>query len=1061
MTSSPHKLFLASAGTGKTFQLTNHFLKLLFAGVPPERILATTFTRKAAGEILDRVLERLVAGARCGEAVDDLRVFVSNPELTQDDCLRLLGKLTRAIDRFQVRTIDAFFVQLARLFALDLELPPDWSIVDEREDLELRSEAVQSVLSEGSSAEKLELLRGLQGGAATSRVHEGVLQQLMQGRDVFLESDESAWQRVQPGTLLDEAALDVYLTRLREFEVPQTKAGKPDKRWEKAVNTVLVSTEGERWADLIDGGLGMRLLDCSCQYYGVEFSDELMENLSPIVEHAVASLVKELAGRNAALFELLRRFEESYQQLKRSRGAFRFEDLPLALAGGAARGRPIDERELGLWFRLDGRLDHLLLDEFQDTAPLQWRILAPLAEEVLADGTGDRSFFCVGDEKQSIYGWRKAEPRLLAGLAERYPVLEETRMAKSYRSSRVVLDTVNRVFEAIGENDIFREEGRDVQAEAASAWQARYPLHEAANDLPGAAYLTMAEEPDAERGESDVDMLLRRCVDRVVLIQGDAPEATVGILLRKRASIPQLIHALRERGIQASGEGGNPLTDAESVLAFLSLLHVADYPDDSAAAFHLASTPLGVAVGLEVTADVAARREWSRSVRARLAARGLGVFVEELEPGVANDAGWSAWDRQRFGQLVDLAHAFADRASLRPSDFAEHVRQEKVEAPGGARVRVMTIHASKGLEFDAVVLPELQVPLIGKRDRLLSTRSDPYAQIDMVSSAPTEALARGHAKLRELYDSATSSTVTESLCVLYVAMTRAARRIELIVPWLDVEKAAKKALPLKGSELLRVALLEDLAQEPAADGVLWAHPDCSVEWALGCASSADNDVPVACPPVFRLAPSTRPRSAPTRSPSSTEGGGMRRAGSLLAPMAGATVGTLVHRWLEECEWVEDFDPAEDSLRELAQEVTQDEALIGSALHILRAALESDPIRAALSLSACDVADGEQPSVRNEHAFSVLLPAGDGHEELWNGFIDRLVLVESKGRVVRAEVIDHKTDTVSSGAELEERVAYYRPQLENYRRIVCEQFQLESAAVTCRLLFLAAGEVVDL
>ncbi|MCA8982015.1 MAG: UvrD-helicase domain-containing protein, partial [Planctomycetes bacterium] len=423
-----HELFLASAGTGKTFQLTNHFLRLLFDGVPPERILATTFTRKAAGEILDRVLERLVEGARGGDGLAQLAHFVARPGLSAGECVRLLGGLTRAIDRFQVRTIDAFFVQLANLFALDLELPPDWSIVDEREDLELRDEAVASVLGDGDKAERLELLRGLRAGAAPSRVHDEVLSQLDEGRDLYLESSEEAWSRVRSVGKLEPKALDAALGNLRSAELPRKKNGDPDTRFEKALAAVLNAVANEDWSVLVDKGLGRAVLDCSCAYYGIPFSDSLVESLTPVVAHAVGHLVEEIAQRNAALCELLRRFEERYQQLKRSRGAYRFDDLPLALAGSAQANNPLEERELDLWFRLDGRLDHLLLDEFQDTAPLQWRILAPVAEEVLADGTGERSFFCVGDTKQSIYGWRKAEPRLLAGLAAKYPVLEETYM---------------------------------------------------------------------------------------------------------------------------------------------------------------------------------------------------------------------------------------------------------------------------------------------------------------------------------------------------------------------------------------------------------------------------------------------------------------------------------------------------------------------------------------------------------------------------------------------------------------------------------------------------------
>lgn len=1060
-----HELFLASAGTGKTFQLTNHFLRLLFSGVQPDRILATTFTRKAAGEILDRVLERLANGARGGKALAELAQFTERPDLTESDCLRLLGSLTRSIDRFQVRTIDAFFVQLANLFALDLELPPDWSIVDEREDAELREEAVQAVLGEGDKAERLELLRSLKAGAAPSRVHDEVLNLLNQGRDLFLESDEDAWSRVQPVGKLGSSALTDYLAQLEQAELPQTKAGKPNANYAKAVASIANAVESQDWEALVEKGLGRGVLDCSCVYYNIPYPDALTDALTPIVTHAVACLVESIAERNGAFHELLRRFESRYQELKRSRGAYRFDDLPLALAGNTQTSRPIEDRELDLWFRLDSRLDHLLLDEFQDTAPLQWRILAPLAEEVLADGTGERSFFCVGDTKQSIYGWRRAEPRLLAGLEHQYPVLHATRMAKSFRSAHVVLDTVNRVFGSVGDNAVFAGEERVVEREAAHAWQADYPEHIAAKDLAGVAHVVVADEPDAERGEQLVDCMVRRCVERVVLIRNEAPEATIGILMRRKAWIPRLIHALRESGVPASGEGGNPLTDAESVLAFLSLLHLADYPDDSAAAFHLSSTPLGSRVGLELNASSGTRRDWSRGMRARLLNEGLGAVAEELAAFIAADEGWNAWDRQRFAQLVDLAFAFEDRTGLRPSDFAEHVRQERVEAGIRAQVRVMTIHASKGLEFDAVILPELHARLGGQRDGLLSLRSDPYGMIDSVSVAPTKALSIGDAELRVLYDAATASAITEALCVIYVALTRAALRLEIVLPFVDREAESKRetskdALSLNGSVLLRYALVDDLDAEVGPDGVIWSHPANDRDWAQPISERRAQPTEVAVRPAFALAPTSRPRSAPRRSPSATEGGGMHRASALLQSIKGATVGTIVHRCFEECTWIEDFHFDESALRALAGQSTADAQLIDRGLTILHESLTVDAIRESLSRSSYGLSGDQQAEVRNEHAFSVLMPDESGVEELWNGFIDRLVIVREGDRVVRADVVDYKTDAASDAKALEERVNYYRPQLEHYRRIVCAQFGLDASAVRCRLLFLSAGVVVD-
>lgn len=1084
MSRAMHRLFLASAGTGKTFQLTNHFLRMLFEGVEPQRILATTFTRKAAGEILDRVLERLVKGARGGKALDELRTFCERPDLTEETCVALLGRLTRAIDRFQVRTIDAFFVQLTRLFALDLALAPDWSIVDEREDAELREESVQDVLASGSTTDRLELLRGLRAGAAPSRVHQEVLSQLELGRDLFLESDVAAWSRLTAAGALDEGALAASLANLRETEVPLTKAGKSDGRYQKAVNAVCEAVAKEDWSAVFEAGLGARLLDCSCVYYNVPFPDRLIEDLTPIVGHAVAQEVLALAERNAALHELLRRFEGEYQARKRSAGAYRFDDLPLALVGGGASAtdtsRPIEERELDLWFRLDARVDHLLLDEFQDTAPLQWRILEPLADEVLADGTGERTFFCVGDTKQSIYGWRKAEPRLLGNLAQHFAGrIEPEELLVSYRSAPVVMDTVNRVFLAIADNEIFRGDDREVEREAAGAWQRMYGEHRAARtDLAGGACLVMAARPDEEAGESSRDTLIRRTVERVARLAETAPAATVGVLLRKKRDLPKLIHMLRERGVPASGEGGNPLTDAESVLACLSALQLADHPDDTASAFHLATTALGESLGLTPDAcrrdGRAARHAWSHDMRARLVREGLGAVVEDFARRFRDAERWSDWDRERGAQLVDLAYAFEGKAGLRPSDFVAHVYQERVESAGGARVRVMTIHASKGLEFDAVVLPEVHESIVGRRAGLLGKRDDPYGDLDTVSLTPTKALAQANVVLGELYDGATRDAVIESLCVLYVALTRAARRIEVVLPWVDREKEDKKkgGLSLDGSALLRCALLDSLDTPVGDDGVVWDHPDGDADWAAGIAR-AEDAAPAAERPMFRLAPSTRARSAPTRSPSSTEGGGARRGASLVASFRGASVGSVLHRWMEEVEWLDDGVPDDARLRELAAPLTGDEAVVERALAVWRSGLANDAIRAALTRPT----DGARREVRNEHAFSVLLPAeggadagagasgadvasgGTGGEELWNGYIDRLVLEYDGDVVVGAEVIDHKSDDVDGADALAEKTAYYRPQLRNYARIVREQFGLDTDRVHARLLFFAAGEVV--
>ena len=1058
MSDSPHLRILASAGTGKTYRLTNRFLALLHQGVEPERILATTFTRKAAGEILDRVLERLVEGAEDAKKLAELDEALGSPGITPEQCRALLAKLTRNLDTFQVRTIDSFFVHLVRLFALDLELPPNWGISSTREADALQAEAMQDVLAQGARAELIELLRELHEGGAGRGVHQTMLDRAQAIRPVFLESTEEAWEGVDPGTSPTGEELRVAMDALEQADIPRTKSGAPNKSWTKAIASVIDCARKEAWRSIVVKGLGQRYLSGDHTYYSKPMSPSLSEALAPIARRACFEVLTSLRKRNLATRSLLENFETALSERKRERGAYRFDDLPLALAPRSGPGLPIEERELDMWFRLDGKIDHLLLDEFQDTSPIQWRILEEIAGEIAADGTGERSFFCVGDVKQSIYGFRQAEPRLLEELDKLLPGLETQRMNRSYRSSRIVLETVNRVFSNLEQNPAFESEELAPYRSAARRWQAGFDEHVAAKDLPGAAFVIEASRPS--EGESVDDTLLERTVDRVLRIHADAPGASVGILMRERKNIPGLIHRLRGKGIDASGEGGNELIDSEAVLAFISLLHLADHPGDSAAAFHVASSRFGEYVELAKDADEEQRRAASRQIRARIVVEGLGSVCAEFAKRVAADESWSDWDKARFSQLLDLAYAFEEGAGLRPSDFVEHVRTERVEAPGGASVRVMTIHASKGLEFDAVILPELKKKLVGTRSALLVDRPRPDELIRTVSVSPEKQILVADDGLKDLYDRTTTRMVEDALCNLYVAMTRAAQRLELILPWSDPERDGK--IPT-GADFVRAGLPGE--EVHAADGshVIWSHPDnaAGAGWAAGLAGGTDDAAdPEPAITSLGLAGSTQVRRLPRRSPSKEEGGQKVRVESLFGEKKDARRGTLVHEWLEDLEWIEDFEPDQDGMLAKGAAVEPDLQTRREALRELRRALSQDEVRVALSREASDAPAGSALNVCTEHAFSIILPGDDGEEQLWNGSIDRLVVARRDGKVVWAEILDYKTDSVSED-QLVVRVEYYRPQTENYARVVAAQTGLAIADISRRLVFLSAGRVVDL
>ena len=1064
-----HQLILASAGTGKTWQLSNRFLALLFAGVKPTSILATTFTRKAASEILDRVLERLLEAIEVPARLDELNDALERSDIDASDCLELLAELTRHLDSLQVRTIDSFFLHLVRLFALDLELPPDWHIVTPREASELRGEAMQELLEESRAEQVLELLRALHRGGAWRRVQAGLLDVVKNWRPILLESAPGAWEALDPGPAVSQTELREALDALAAAPIPLTKKGDPSKSWLKGRDAVGEAVAQENWAEIFSKGLGAAYLAGDSPetrtYYKNPFPVELDEALGPIVAHARHSFLNELCRRNLATHALLESFETAYTAHQRRRGAYRFEDLPLALAPRTASELPIDARELDLWYRLDGRIDHLLLDEFQDTSPIQWRILAPIASEIAADGTGERSFFCVGDVKQSIYAFRQAEPRLLAEMPRILPGLEPEMMRHSYRSSSVVLEAVNRVFEGMTENDVFDGDELEPYREAAARWKVGFPEHVSARpELSGSALVFEAREPGDE--EKAAAPLLELCLERVERIRDEVPHATIAVLMRENKNIPLLIHRLRQRGIDASGEGGGALTDSEAVLAYLSLLHLADHPEDSAAAFHVASSRFGALVGLNADADATKRRELARDLRARLVHQGLGAVTRELAATVTIEAGWSAWDVARFAQLLDLAYAFEGEAGLRPSLFVHHVRDERVEAPGGARVRVMTIHASKGLEFDAVVLPELTKSFVRGSVPPLVERPRPESRIALVTHSPTKKLLGLDETLARLYAATTTRTVEDSLSGLYVALTRAARKIEVILPWVDPTK--KKSIAPTLAQFVRAALPPEECGEPDDERIIWRHPESATgaSWGKGIVKPKVEEAEAEAT-TLGLAPSTGPRSLPRRSPSAGAVGRGVSVASLLGGGGGARRGTLVHRWFEELEWIEEFELDEARLLALSEARGAEPAVRRDALEIFRGALEKPEVREALSRAKCAAPADSEPEVRNEYSFSIVLRGGAGEEgtagpeELWSGSIDRLVLARRDGEVVYAEILDYKTDLVAPDEDLSERAEHHREQLEGYRRVVAAQTGLAPETIVMRLLFLAPGRAVTL
>lgn len=1024
---------LASAGSGKTFALSSRIIRLVLLGVGPERILASTFTRAAAGQILERVARRLADAAGDDAARRDLGSHLGMPRLDADAVRAALRRLVGALGSLSICTLDAFFTRLASAHALELDLPPGWRIAGEDEVDRQRNEALARALREGSHAWWTALLRLLGSKRYVSGVARSLRRVVDGAMSVHAVAPPQAWDALglpPDAVALDEPALAGAIDALGALPLPRAKSGQVNKHWHNAHASSVERARRGDWEEFVSSGLPAKLAAGEESFYRATIDGPTRDAYEPLIRHARHALLSRLREGTRAAHDLLSRFDEAHWSLKRSAGLYSFDDIPRVLR----RGGTITLEEIA--YRLDARFDHVLLDEFQDTSITQFLLLEPLIEEIVSGGTGgdrgERGVLVVGDVKQSLYGWRQAEPELLASLRTRWPQLEEDTLARSYRSSPVVLDAVNRIFGSLADNPALRE-----HQEIAQRWQGRFETHTAARPLPGRVRLVeVIPEDDADPADEEqrraaagrrLAALVEAAAQLVARIVREHPGASVGVLTRRRRPIPRLILRLRDLGVRASEEGGNPLTDSAAVAAIVSAMRLADHPGDSAAAFHVASSPLGGVLDFRDWDDAVARRRTAAEIR-RALGDGYPALVDRWRRALAPPL--NATDARRVGQLVELARQFDARPGASPGRFVELVERSKVDDPTGAPVRVMTIHRSKGQEFDAVVLLDLDGKVPGQSPPLLTRRPGPSSPPDLVTRNPNEQVRALDPRLAALAQAQAQREVGEALGVLYVGMTRARHALEILVGPGD------KGLSIAG--VLRAGLGSTDA------GVLFEAGGPA--WTPEQGPAQDGPTGPAAPGIS-LAPRRRTTGRATPSRLATFDAALEFSNR--ARLA-RDLGTRLHEALSGVDWLD----AESEGRSLGPAPgARPDGDPDDLDRLVRGAT----IRGALSKEAYAAwtSEGLSLDVRREIPFAVQTESG-----LEIGRIDRLVLGRRgpDGPVERAEVIDFKTDE-PRGRSPERMAQEHREQMEAYRAAVAQMTGLAPGAIPCVLLFLRVPAAV--
>ena len=793
MKSLQHEIILASAGSGKTYQLTNRFIALLARGVPPEQIVALTFTRKAAGEFLDAILEKLAGAASDPGTAASLGGDIGLPEHSCADFTGLLRTVLRSAHRLCLTTLDSFFIRIARSLPLELGLGGDLQMLGSGSRVETaRREVFDAVfrklqedpdifhaflfaLKESSyGKEDLRILPIVDG--FVDEHHETVLR----APDATYWGDEATiWPEgsgLAGKTIADfHAALD----RLEKAFSSETFTAASQKKVEEffpqarawtygsKVPSPMSSIIGNIVAAVPDLARGNAIISIGGKK--IEF-DGLLAEIGLATAQAFAGIeIASKLKRTRALYFVLANYELKHDALLRKRGKLAFDDLVVVLRRAL---RETDGIASDLAYRLDSKYDHWLLDEFQDTSRRQWDVLRPLVDEVILDGAGDRSYFQVGDTKQSIYAWRGGDPTLIHDIREQYgDLMHERSLARSFRSVPAVLECVNAVF---GNANALKE----IVPEASIA-QLEWAEHEASPHTAGGTGFACLIHPEGKA--PTVEDVYDLALETVRKIQPLERGLTCAIICEKNDTVAAIADHFRASGFSAvvNGSRVEPATDNPVTLPVLALFRLAAFPGDTFARGVVEMSPLARVIGEEFRS----LDDAGTAVLAQIADEGFADAVDfwtlKIEQhGALGEE--NAFARHRLQGLAEIARTYddePDRSVAGFLDFAEDFKS--AEVPGAGVIQVMTLHASKGLGFDMVILPELEGKSLLELRGGLAIGGEP-GRPEWVLDMPKEAIALADPVLAKKFAQQKADAGFESLCKFYVAMTRAKRGLYMV-----------------------------------------------------------------------------------------------------------------------------------------------------------------------------------------------------------------------------------------------------------------------------------------
>jgi ATP-dependent helicase/nuclease subunit A len=1081
----------ANAGSGKTHVLAQRVIRLLLDGVDPARILCITFTKAAAANMANRVFDEL----RRWTAHDDTQLDaairrISNvtPDVTRRALARrLFAMALETPGGLKVQTIHAFCTRLLHQFPFEANVAARFDVLDEASETQLLSETSLGVLLDAASAPEGPLGQALATAIATvaDQTFKDVVNEAIRKRDMV-----RAW--IDRNGCIEAAIVGLCGTlgilaedTIKRIESEITDGPHlPMSQWPAIAKVLaqgsksdqdqarrLVAASGAAGSQRTDIYLQVfltnklepraRLISKAIETGDPQFAERLSSERTRIL--ALAERRKAIAcrDRTRALVTIADAVISRYQAAKNRRGLLDYDDLidkTLALLS--------EERAAWVHYKLDQGIDHVLIDEAQDTSPKQWEIIRRLTAEFFA-GAGarnvERTIFAVGDEKQSIFSFQGAAPREFDTMRRQFATLcqaiaQDLRYVPfrhSFRSGPNVLEAVDKVF------------GRPQAFSGLSADNVGTVHESLPNAAPGVVEIWETTKPEDKREleawdapfddltESSPQVRLAMKIARNVKrwTRQGARAGDVLVLVRQRGPLFEaIIRALKDAHIPVAGADRLVLTEHIAVMDLMVLADALLLPGDDLALATVLKSPL---FGLD-DGDLF-EIAWERKGALRTALRAKAHRQPRFADAAAKldrFADWAAHmlpfafyarvlgpegGRKRFlarlgheaedalDEFLNLALDYERRETPSLQGFMGWLRTAKTDVKRDMEitrdeVRVMTVHGAKGLEARIVILADTAMPPAGppqRQPRLLTLAAEGAAHS---SGGFVWAAAKAYdvAPVGAARERARREAEEEYRRLLYVAMTRAIDRLVIC------GAEGERGLPDGCWWSLAFAALQPISvEEPAddGDGKVWrfrAAPSLAGA-ATGKAIPAMDDERPAW--LDRDAPSESPVLRPL-SPSSAYDKAtlVRRAGvgNRAEREKAMARGALMHRLLQSLPDIPQEARAEAARRHLARaadgfSVEEQVSMVEQVCRLL-----DDPRFSPLFLPG---SRAEVPIVGRLRSGTVAV----------SGQVDRLVVTDDS--VLMA---DYKTNRPTSG-----RIDAYVSQLALYRAVLSELYPNKS------------------